>query len=261
LLSYSPVVNVANSILRGATADVVARSDKNFIGRVELSHSNYRPAHTEANMAEEIKDLGANQSLEPLLAPDFNELAGSPTVDAGVLDERVGTSTLDGVARTLGAAPDIGAYELVPVVQPPAPAPAGNPGSAPAPPAGSAGTAGGRGLSVLERLACAGAPGQSCSFAITLTTTEHLKGSRLLGVTARAPRRHTRKVVVGLLRVTLQAGQAKTVKVSLNHAGRGLVARFRRLPVTVTTTSSSAGKTVRLAARRLTLAPPRKHRR
>ena len=44
---------------------------------------------------------------------DYREAAGSPTIDAGVTD-RSAPLDLDGNARTLGAAPDIGAFEFVP---------------------------------------------------------------------------------------------------------------------------------------------------
>src|SRR6185312_6474651 len=48
---------------------------------------------------------------------DFHELVSSPTADAGVTSSFAGPEGLDGNDRVLGAAPDIGAYELsVPVV-------------------------------------------------------------------------------------------------------------------------------------------------
>ena len=42
---------------------------------------------------------------------DFRPLADSPTVDAGSIDELLGAGDPAGCMRSLGAAPDIGAYE------------------------------------------------------------------------------------------------------------------------------------------------------
>ena len=66
-----------------------------------------------------------NISVAPLFvdagAGDYRQAPGSPTVDAGTTDPDLGTTDLDGDARTLGSAPDIGADELVPAVTPPPP--------------------------------------------------------------------------------------------------------------------------------------------
>jgi hypothetical protein len=126
----------------------------------------------------------------------------------------------------------------------------------------SAAGASAKGAVVTQTLACAGATGRTCGFTIRLTSVEHLRGSRLLSVSAARTRGRAKRVTVGLLSVTLHAGQVKTVKVPLNATGRALLKRFHRLPVTVTTSSTSAsGKAVRLAARRLTLSSPRTHAR
>ena len=51
----------------------------------------------------------------PLLAADrVHQLPGSPTIDAGFADGFSGTTDIDGVARTLGKATDIGADEVEP---------------------------------------------------------------------------------------------------------------------------------------------------
>jgi hypothetical protein len=56
---------------------------------------------------------GANIIEPPQLAVDgYHELPGSPTVDRGVVDAPSGTTDIDGEARTIGIAPDIGADEL-----------------------------------------------------------------------------------------------------------------------------------------------------
>jgi hypothetical protein len=264
----APLFDVANTILRGALLDLDATSQGGFAGQIEISHSNYRVAKTFEAAPTEIKDNGGNQtSLEPSLTSDFHELAGSVTIDAGIADAHTGTQDLDGNPRVLGAAPDIGAYEFVPPPVPPGATISATPTPPPrTPPAigqASAAAAHARGATVLQTLACAGTPGQSCPFAITLTSVERLAGKRLLSVGA--ARRGVRKlrVTVGTVAITLQAGQVVGAVVRLNATGRRLLTRLHRLPVTVTTTATSqAGKTFTLMSEKLTLrSPPRAHRR
>ena len=70
----------------------------------------------------------------PLLAADgFHQLANSPTIDAGSPTLAAGTD-IDGEARTIGTAPDIGADEFAPA----APPPPGGPPAGPNPPSSDA---------------------------------------------------------------------------------------------------------------------------
>ena len=56
---------------------------------------------------------GANITEPPQLVGDgYHELPVSPTVDEGVLDPSSGATDIDGEARAIGTAPDIGADEL-----------------------------------------------------------------------------------------------------------------------------------------------------
>jgi hypothetical protein len=70
-----------------------------------------------------ITDEGGHVTAPPLFANaaggDFHELAGSPTIDAGLASAEDGTLDYDGNARTAGAAPDIGAFEYQPPAAPP----------------------------------------------------------------------------------------------------------------------------------------------
>jgi hypothetical protein len=132
----APVV-VRSSVFRADGADIWIEpsSVATFATPVEVSHSNFRTV--DGTLA---AGSGSNQSGDPLFADaaggDFHPLTGSPLIDAGTSDSASGPSDLDGRARTLGAAPDIGAYEFPP--PPPPPPPGVDPG-APGGPAGPAG--------------------------------------------------------------------------------------------------------------------------
>ena len=54
------------------------------------------------------RQSGRGAAVRVAAALDFHQLAGSPTIDAGVATPLLGTGDFDGGARTLGAAPDIG---------------------------------------------------------------------------------------------------------------------------------------------------------
>jgi len=102
-------VEARNTIARGTVGDVTATVS----GLTNLSYSNFRPAYSTGYV-----DGGGNQSADPLFADaasgDFHQLAGSPTVDAGAASPLSGADDPDGTIRPLGAAPDMGAFELVP---------------------------------------------------------------------------------------------------------------------------------------------------
>jgi len=69
---------------------------------------------------------------------------------------------------------------------------------------------------------------------LRLTVTEKLRGRKLIALGARKRMRIHRKVlVVGSTTVTLSAGQTRTVKVTLNRAGRKLLAAAHHVTVTL----------------------------
>jgi hypothetical protein len=78
------------------------------------------------------------------------------------------------------------------------------------------------------RVACAGAPGARCKLTLRMTVTETFRGHRLVAVAARL--RH-QVVGVGSASVTLTAGGSQTVRISLNRAGRNLLASRHVLKV------------------------------
>jgi hypothetical protein len=77
----------------------------------------------------------------------------------------------------------------------------------------------------------------SCRLILTITVTETLRRGNVIAVGARK-----RKVVIGKTTATLTAGESRTVRVSLNRAGRELLAGRRRFRARLTV--SQAGSTI-----------------
>lgn len=114
------IVNSRSVIAQGTSKDVVAGAIK-FGGTcpnttVSLDFSDYATTQTVSDTgcvaAVSPAGSGGNQTDPPMLAPDgIHQLAGSITVDHGFVDTSSGTTDIDGQARTIGSAPDIGADE------------------------------------------------------------------------------------------------------------------------------------------------------
>lgn len=132
----SDTVNVVNSIVAGTEFDLRAFNGGEGPGKIVVSHSNFRTKKGEG--AATIADAGGNQTAAPLFVAaasgDFREAAGSPTIDAGVLDPEIGALDLAGNPRVIGPAPDIGAFEFVPPSPPAGGSGTGTPAPAPTPP-------------------------------------------------------------------------------------------------------------------------------
>ncbi len=107
--------------------DVVAQNDSSVGSKatVNASYSNFATSNTTIGTGENhINGDATNQASPPLFADaanrDFHQLAGSPTVDAGVDSAANGATDFDGEGRPQGARTDIGADELpVAAVAPP----------------------------------------------------------------------------------------------------------------------------------------------
>jgi hypothetical protein len=85
------------------------------------------------------------------------------------------------------------------------------------------------------RVTCTGAAGAQCNVSLGMTVTETFRGHKLVAVAARV--RH--KVVgVGSATVALTAGNAQTVRVSLNGQGRKLLASRHVLKVKLVVTEA-----------------------
>jgi hypothetical protein len=107
---------MVNTIARGGLADIRA-NQSGQPDTVATSHSNYRLAFASTFGGASITDDGTSQlSTNPAFANaaagDFHELAGSPTIDAGITDSANGAFDLDGNPRAQGPSTDIGAYEF-----------------------------------------------------------------------------------------------------------------------------------------------------
>jgi DNA-binding beta-propeller fold protein YncE len=88
-------------------------------------------------------------------------------------------------------------------------------------------------------LACHGATGVVCRGAAQLTTLEHLRGRRIVALSARR-KRHTKRITIGSKRFTVAAGGQRKIMVGLNGRGRKLLARFRHVHATLTITLLNA---------------------
>jgi hypothetical protein len=120
-------ITAVNTIAIGGLRDVYVNAT-GTVATFTASYSNFSlPIVTETSSGGTAVtgDTGGNQTAEPMLADlangDFHEVAGSPTIDAGIANPANGLFDLDGGPRLSGAAPDIGADEFVAPVAPVAP--------------------------------------------------------------------------------------------------------------------------------------------
>jgi hypothetical protein len=107
-------LDLKNTIVSGDQFDLQAMGSP-APGNLVVEHSNFDVAKQEPGSS--ITQGAGNQGASPLFVDaanfDYHEAAGSPTIDAGVNDQP-GPLDFDGLARIVGSAPDIGAFEFVP---------------------------------------------------------------------------------------------------------------------------------------------------
>ena len=112
----SLTLELENSIVQGGQQDLRPIGNVNGAGIIAAGHSNFDTANPISGG--KVIDAGGNQTASPLFVNseggDYREGAGSPTIDAGVADQ-LGTLDLAGDPRVQGSAPDIGAFEFVPL--------------------------------------------------------------------------------------------------------------------------------------------------
>ena len=109
-------IDVTNSIVRGGTADIGEFGTAAEAVTITLDHSNYATRQVSGGTTATDPATNANQTAPPLLVDptdgDVRQQPTSPTVDAGAAVP-AGVTDFEDHARTLGAAPDIGADELL----------------------------------------------------------------------------------------------------------------------------------------------------
>ena len=109
---FADTLTAKNVIVRGVGNDLSATkaSCSTSTSRIDVSYSNYRAGKASGDGM--IVDAGNNQTnLDPAFDGDYHQLPTSPTIDAGIDDGMLGSADIDGEARTIGSAPDIGADE------------------------------------------------------------------------------------------------------------------------------------------------------
>jgi hypothetical protein len=126
--SQADTINGVNVIASGALADIHADQGIGGVSNVTLANSNYSTVTRVNGAGVTAEGTNGNQTSPPLFVSktgaDLHELAGSPTIDAGVAAADLGPLDLDRNPRStppcLGGTgvPDIGAYER-PTVSPP----------------------------------------------------------------------------------------------------------------------------------------------
>jgi hypothetical protein len=110
------IVTAVNLIVHGTSTDVQVQADSPANTTINIDHSNFITGLPLGNNAH--INTTAPQGQPPLFvnpaAGDFSEVAGSPTIDAGVASAANGPFDVLGRPRSIGGATDIGAYEFDP---------------------------------------------------------------------------------------------------------------------------------------------------
>ena len=96
------------------------------------------------------------------------------------------------------------------------------------------------GATVSTVLGCQGPNGASCKALVALTSTEHLRGRKVIAVSSSSA--SARVVTLARRTVTIPAGTQKTISVSLNATGDALLARFTILPARLTASLTNTVK-------------------
>lgn len=109
-------MSVSNSIIHGATTDISTQSTSSGTAAVTLSHSDYRTTSSTGPGTSTVTGNGSDIKTQPKFLNaatlNFNENTGSATINKGASEPANNTDVLDN-PRTLGPAPDMGAYEFL----------------------------------------------------------------------------------------------------------------------------------------------------
>jgi hypothetical protein len=112
-------ITATNSIFHGASEDVsVSPEEAGEVDSIVLSHCDYKTVSiftgltlSTESVTADATDIKAVPKFVNAAADNFTERAGSATIDRGASDP-AGDTDVVGNPRTLGSAPDIGAFEL-----------------------------------------------------------------------------------------------------------------------------------------------------
>jgi hypothetical protein len=121
-------LTAVNTIASGGTSDVRVTEGDGAQASASLTSSNFDEVSVAGGATSSLPSENANQdaAVDPpqfvdAAGGDFHQLETSPTIDAGTAVGGLGAFDIDGVPRTLGTAPDIGADEFGTVPVDPAP--------------------------------------------------------------------------------------------------------------------------------------------
>ncbi|HWF56671.1 MAG TPA: hypothetical protein VG223_18675, partial [Solirubrobacteraceae bacterium] len=120
-----------------------------------------------------------------------------------------------------------------------------------------------KGKAILVRMLCQGTSPRGCIELVTLSVVETLRSGKVIAVSATKRRHRTahKTVVIGTAAVTIAAGQAKLVGVSLNARGRALLSRRHTLHARLTVIQIVGTTRLTVKAVRVTLTEPTHRRR
>ncbi|MGI8572745.1 MAG: hypothetical protein ACR2L9_09010, partial [Solirubrobacteraceae bacterium] len=104
------------------------------------------------------------------------------------------------------------------------------------------------GTTVVLKLSCPPGTSACAAVIVRVTVTLHLKGSKVIAVTAHKLKSHTKRLVIATGHASLAAGATKTLALTLNSAGRALHRKHHRLRVTVRITSTGAKPSAKTVA-------------
>jgi hypothetical protein len=103
-------------------------------------------------------------------------------------------------------------------------------------------------------VSCPSASSANCSVKVVLVVTETLSGNKVIAVSAKKAKKHTRRVTLGSATATIKPGGKTQIKVSLNSAGKKLLAARRTLKIDLSVTEG--GKS--LATKKVSFKAPKK---
>ncbi len=239
-------VDAVNVIAQGSTSDLWAYADAGSTAALVLSHSNFTTTTsvgggTSISSPSVNGNVGAVPRFADAASGDFHELAGSPTVDAGIDQPDIGLYDLDGKSRRRAGVPactepqsgppDIGAYEYAP-----SPLPASSCSKPPPPPSNAFSFRLKGKKKLLVDVAAAG------TVAVAPAASKHGKRRR------RLLRRSSATGGPGRLVVTLE----------LTRHARAVVHRRGKVKIPVSITFAPDGGTARTESTKLTI--KRRHR-